>query len=160
MKNLAIGIGNLVHTVLYAPLSAIGYTHPLHPVLVHFTIGALGLAFVFDYIGLLFRKEALYRTAEHALIFAFPAFLLTGLVGLADWSADYQIASLGSADGPVAAAFGAKYLLAGVLFVLFVIAYFVFRHSTRADWRRHALYLLFFAAVVALGYFGGVVVYG
>lgn len=160
MKSIAIAIGSVFHAIFYAPLDLVGYAHPIHPVFVHFTIGSIVAAFVIDYIGWIFRKPTLHTTARHNLIFAFPAFILTGCVGLADWSAQYQVSSLNPTSNPVMFAFGIKFVLSSTLFVIFVAAYFLFRNTKEAHPARHAVYLLLVANVIALGYFGGNIVYG
>ncbi len=160
MKGIAIAIGTALHTVFYGPLEAIGYTHPIHPILVHLTIGTIAAAFIFDYVGWIFRKPPLYTTARHNLVFAFPAFLLTGCVGLADWSANYQVSSLDPASNPVMFAFGIKFLLSAALLLLFVLAYFLFKTKKEEHLSRHIVYLLLFLDVVGLGFFGGNIVYG
>lgn len=160
MKGIAIAVGTALHVVFYGPLAAIGYTHPIHPILVHLTIGTIAAAFVFDYIGWIFRKPILYTTARYNLVFAFPAFVLAGCVGLADWSANYQVSSLDPASNPVMFAFGIKFLLSGVLLLLFLAAYLLFRAYKEDHISRHAVYLLLFLDVVALGFFGGNIVYG
>ena len=160
MKAIAIAIGDVLHTIFYAPLTLIGYTHPIHPIFVHLTIGTIVAAFVFDYIGWIFRRPALYTTARHNLLFAFPAFIVTGLLGLADWSANYQVASLDPAKNPVMFAFGIKFLLSLCLILLFTGTYFLFKATRETNRSRHVAYLLLVANVLALGFFGGNIVYG
>lgn len=160
MKSIAIAVGRALHAVLYAPLKAIGYTHPIHPIFVHLTIGTIVAAFLFDYIAWIFGKPRLYTTARHNLVLAFPSYVVTGLVGLADWSTNYQVFSLNPSSNPVMFAFGMKFVLSGVLLLLFVAAYFVFRLRKEDDILRHLLYLLLFLNVVGLGFFGGNIIYG
>lgn len=160
MKSIAIAIGTLLHTVLYAPLEALGYTHPLHPIFVHLTIGTIVAAFIFDYVAWIFGKPRLYTTARHNLVFAFPSYVVTGLVGLADWSANYRVASLNPSSNTVMFAFGMKFVLSGVLLILFVATYFVFKKRGEGDLLRHLFYLLLFLNVVGLGFFGGNVIFG
>lgn len=160
MKNIALAVGTLLHTVIYGPLEAMGYTHPLHPALVHLTIGPIVAAFFFDYLGWIFKKPLLQTTARYNLVFAFPAFLVTGLVGMADWSARYQVVSFNATGNPVMFAFGMKFILSGVLLVLFIAAYFLFKRTPESHPARHACYLLLFLDVIGLGFYGGNVIYG
>lgn len=160
MKSIAIAIGTGLHTVLYAPLKALGYSHPIHPIFVHLTIGTIVAAFIFDYVAWIFGKPKLYTTARHNLVVAFPSYIVTGFVGLADWSGNYQVASLNPSSNPVMFAFGMKFVLSGVLLLLFIAAYFVFKTRREEDLSRHLLYLLLFLNVVGLGFFGGNVIYG
>jgi len=160
MKGIAVVIGNVFHAIFYAPLELVGYAHPIHPIFVHFTIGSVIAAFVIDYVGWIFRKPVLLTTARHNLVFAFPAFVLTGCVGLADWSAQYQVASLNPSSNPVMFAFGIKFVLSLTLLVIFVATYFLFRKTKETHPARHAAYLLLAANVIALGFYGGNIVYG
>lgn len=160
MKNIALAVGTLLHTIIYGPLEAVGYTHPLHPILVHLTIGPIVAAFFFDYIGWIFKKPLLQTAARYNLVFAFPAFLLAGCAGLADWSARYQVVSFNPAGNPVMFAFGMKFILSGVLLVLFVATYLVFRRTSESHPVRRAFYLLLLLNVVGLGFYGGNVIYG
>lgn len=160
MKGIVIAIGMALHTVVYAPLKAIGYTHPIHPIFVHLTIGTIVAAFLFDYIAWIFGKPRLYTTARHNLVLAFPSFIVTGLLGLADWSANYQVVSLNPSSNPVMFAFGMKFVLSGVLLILFIATYFVFKARREGDLLRHLFHLLLFLNVVGLGFFGGNIIYG
>lgn len=160
MKAFALAVGKFFHTIIYAPLSLIGYSHPVHPALVHLTIGTIVAAFFFDYLGWIFKKPALRRTARHNLVFAFPSFLVTGCAGLADWSSRYRVVSFNPASNALMFAFGMKFILAGVLLVLFIVTYIFFRRTRENHPWRHLFYLLLFLNVVALGFYGGSIVYG
>jgi uncharacterized membrane protein len=141
-------MGNL----FYGILQSMGYDHPVHPILVHVTIGSIVAAFLFDYIGLIFKKPVLFQTARHTIILASIAFLFAGLIGLFDWQHFYQKA--------MNATFEAKFVLSGVLLLTFVGVYIAHARTTENNWWRHSLYLIAFLCAVGLGYFGGNLVYG
>lgn len=160
MIALLNAISKILYDVIYAPLGLVHYTHPIHPILVHLTIGTITAAFLFDYIGWIFRRDVLFTTARHNIIFAFYSFLVAGLTGLADWGHSYQVASLAKGADKVAFAFGMKYLLFPVLLAIFVGVYFAVRKAPPNSIARHLLYLACFVCALAFGFYGGNVVYG
>jgi uncharacterized membrane protein/cytochrome c5 len=135
----------------YDALDRIGYTHPIHPALVHMPIGLVVGATAF--IGMAaFSRYRHFRVSGHhvltlALIFWFP----TVLFGITDWQR-----YLGGAWLFV---IKVKLALAVVLFVL-LVAGVILGFRGRTPLRIMAsIYGLCFATVVALGYFGGQLVY-
>ncbi|WNB75183.1 DUF2231 domain-containing protein [Methylomonas koyamae] len=73
----------------YDFLAALGYSHPLHPVLVHvpagMSIGALG----FSILAALTKQAAFRATAYHVAVFALAFTLLAIPVGIFDWQRFY-----------------------------------------------------------------------
>lgn len=135
----------------YQTLAGLGYKHPVHPVLVHVTIGLVMGAFLFAAASSLFRRESVLQSARHcvllALLFLFP----TALLGLMDWKHFYA----GAWIFPIKA----KVVLASILLPLLVmIALFVRGRGLSPG--ALVLYGLSFLNVIAMGYFGGDLVYG
>jgi len=150
----------ILYGIIYDPLKLLHYTHPIHPILVHLTIGTISAAFLFDYIGWIFGRDVLHTSARHSIILGSIAFLVAGLTGLADWGHSYRVVSLAHGANMIAFAFGMKFLLFGVLFVIFIGMYIVLRKTGPKSLLRHLFYLLCFLCVVGFGYYGGNVVYG
>ncbi len=137
--------------LFYKILSDLGYTHPIHPVLVHLVVGLVAGAFFFYVVGALFRREALRQSARHCVLLALLFLVPTAVLGLMDWKHFYA----GAWVSPVEA----KVFLAGILLpLLLMIALAVKRRP--ASRAALLLYGLSFANVVAIGYFGGELVYG
>lgn len=135
---------------IYELSVSIGYHHPLHPTLTHVPIGLVIGGFVFGVAGKFIRRPSLVQTARHcmglALIAAFPTILL----GLMDWQHFYG----GSWLFPITM----KLIFAGTLLVL--LAAVVFMKKDTFNVKLLALYAACFLNVVALGFFGGELVYG
>lgn len=136
----------------YSFLSSLGYSHPIHPALVHVPIGLVVGAFVFSWLAALFDKQTLARSARHCTVLAFLFWFPVVLLGLMDWQHFW-----GGAWLPL---IKMKIVLAGILLILLVIALLFTRKA--GDRSRGALvtYTLCFFTVVLLGYFGGQLVYG
>lgn len=160
MSQLFHSLLGTLYVVIYAPLHLIHFTAPVHPILAHFAIGTIGAAFIFDYLGWIFRREVFFTTARHSIIFGAVSFLLTGLAGLADWGHLYRMASLAHGANRIAFAFGMKFLLSGVLFVVFIGLFIILARTEPKSLLRHLFYLLCFLCVVGLGFYGGSVIYG
>ena len=136
---------------IYDLLDKIGYAHPIHPALTHLPIGFVAAAFFLGWAGLWSkRKWSLpcgYPLLVLTLIFWFP----TVVFGYMDWQRYYGGALL----HPIVV----KMVLAGVLLLL-VVAGLVIGARDRADTPAMlVVYTLSLATVIALGYFGGQLVY-
>ena len=138
---------------IYQAFAAIGFTDPLHPALTHLPIGLVVAALSLWMGSLLWRHYPAWRvSAQHCLILAWLFFFPTVLLGYMDWQYYYQ----GVWIFPIKA----KIILAIVLFILLssgVILIFTGRGESRAI---PIIYTFSFITVVALGYFGGHMVYG
>jgi cytochrome c2 len=137
---------------IYKTLTALGYTHPLHPTLTHLTIGMVMGAFLFVVLALIFNRESLARTARHCSVLALVAAVPTALLGLMDWQHFY--------GGSLLLPIEMKIFLAAVLIVLLFIAVIFGFFGERFSRFLVLLYLLCMLTVIGLGYFGGELVYG
>lgn len=138
--------------LFYSVLSAIGYGHPLHPVLTHLVIGPVVAAFILGLIGWLRRKESLLSAARILNVFAFCAWFFTVPLGILDWQHFYQ--------GQLIHAIVMKMIFASVLFVLLLVTLLVNRRLPEDPRIPVALYFLSTINVGILGYFGGSLVFG
>ncbi len=137
--------------LFYRLLDAIGFTHPVHPVVKEISTGLVIGAFLLGVISLLFRLRAVGRAARYcmivAFIFMFPAILL----GYMDWQHYFA----GGWLNPIKI----KLVLAGVLLLLAFIALMVGRGGEGTSSGVAVLYGLCVIAVLGLGFFGGQLVY-
>lgn len=153
----------MIHSV-YALLERLGYTHPLHPIITHFTIGLTMGTLVFALVSLLFRRVRLKLTAWHCALLAAVSVIPTALLGYMDWRERF--------NGEWMTTIIIKMILAGSLFVCLLAGLLLGRRrkgdpEEAADrpWRTPrdiaaiVLYGVCFCIVIALGYFGASLVY-
>lgn len=134
----------------YDVLGMLGYTHPVHPVLVHvpagMSIGALGF-----WLLAVLTKQAVFRsTAYHVAVFALAFTLLAIPVGIFDWQRFY--------GGAWFFEIQVKAVLAAVYLLLIASAVVIGRRCLES----RALPVLYLGSVVTvggLGFFGGQLVY-
>ena len=137
---------------VYDFLGKIGYHHPIHPTQVHMPIGLVVGGMVFLLTGLIFRRERLVLTTRHCAILAFISVFPTMLLGFMDWQHFYG----GTWLLPIKVKLILAPTLAGLLFLSILFG----KKFGPAAKPTLTLYFLSFCIVVALGYFGGQLVYG
>lgn len=62
-------------------------SHPLHPMLIPFPLGLLGMAVVFDLLGALLKRPALCQAAHPMIAAGLVTGVQAGLAGAVDWAA-------------------------------------------------------------------------
>ncbi|MGR8932086.1 MAG: DUF2231 domain-containing protein [Gammaproteobacteria bacterium] len=136
--------------LLYNFLTHIGYSHPLHPVLVHIpaglSTGALCFALWSIATGQTTYRTTAYRMVVLALIFALLAFP----VGLMDWQRFYGGARIFEIE--------MKLVLASVYILLLITAVIMGRQHIDSA-LLPVLYFFGTLCVAGLGFFGGQLVY-
>jgi uncharacterized membrane protein len=136
----------------YQTLANIGYTHPLHPAITHVPLGLVIGAFVFGLVAWLFKRQVLFQTARHCIILALIALLPTLVLGYLDWQYFYA----GAWVFPIKM----KYALGGLLLILLTLAVRLGRQANTLNRHVVTMYTLCLLNAVAIGYFGGELVYG
>ena len=149
---------------LYQFLGRLGYTHPLHPMVTHITVGLTLGTLVFALVSLIFRRVRLKLTAWHCAVLAIVSIVPTVLLGLMDWKEKL--------NGEWLPTIIIKMILAGSLFVCLLVGLLLGRErpnekdeAAGRPWRSPraiaalALYVVCAGIVVALGFFGGSLVY-
>jgi uncharacterized membrane protein len=153
----------MIHS-LYVFLKALGYDHPIHPMVTHITVGLTIGTIVFGLISVIFRRVRLKLTAWHCAMLAIVSIGPTVLFGYMDWREKFN----GEWLTPIII----KMTLAGALFVCLLAALLLGRER---DWDRHGpettpwrepraiaalvLYAVCAGIVVVIGYLGGSLVY-
>jgi uncharacterized membrane protein len=153
----------MIHS-FYAFLESLGYTHPIHPMVTHITVGLTIGTLVFALVSLIFRRVRLRLTAWHCAMLAVISVVPVAFFGFMDW--EYF---RGAHWEPTIIA---KMILAGVLFVTLLFSLLLGRRregeiedESSRPWRqpRHiaALVLWFISTgiVITLGFLGGNLVY-
>jgi len=136
---------------IYEFLGNWGYHHPIHPTEVHMPIGLVVGAVIFAILARLFRRERLASAASSCILLAFVWTFPTILFGFMDWQQFYG----GAWMFPIKA----KIALAPFLALFLFVAVLLGRKYGAASLKVISSYLLCFICVVALGYFGGEMVY-
>ena len=137
---------------IYAFLTAVGYPHPLHPILTHITIGSVFGAVLFAVVGWIWRRPVLWTTARHVIVLAFISAFFTAGMGVIDWLHFYA--------GALLPAIVVKMVASGVLVVLLLVTILVQRRLPLESKLLLLFYVLALANVIVLGFFGGNLVYG
>lgn len=136
---------------LYELLKQMGYIHPLHPVLVHGPIGGVIVAFCFGLSFLMWRRQSLMQSAYQVVAIAFGLYFPTVLFGLMDWQHFYS----GGWIFPIKM----KIALATLLLILLTSTLIIGRRPNVRPSLMIIMLLLCLFNIIALGYFGGKLVY-
>ena len=137
---------------VYSALADIGFHDPLHPALTHFPIALVFVALMLWAGSLYWREHPSWRiSAQHCLILAWLFFFPTVLLGYMDWQHYYH--------GVWIFAIKAKIALAIVLFILLSLGLLLILSGKSESRALPVIYALGTVTVVALGYFGGHMVY-
>ncbi len=153
----------MIHAI-YQFIGKLGYTHPLHPMVTHITIGLTIGTLTFAVISLLFRRVRLKLTAFHCAVLAIVSIFPTVLLGYMDWREKF--------GGQWITTIIIKMILAGALFICLLAGLLLGRlrkgEAEEADqrpWRSPraiaalVLYFVCTGIVIALGFLGGSLVY-
>jgi uncharacterized membrane protein len=149
---------------VYVFLKSLGYNHPIHPMVTHIAVGLTIGALVFGLVSVIFRRVRLKLTAWHCALLAFISVVPIAFFGLMDWQEKY--------NGEWTSTIITKMILAACLLVTLFVALMLGRateeekqgtattpwHNPRAI-AALVLYGVCTGIVVALGYFGGSLVY-
>jgi uncharacterized membrane protein len=135
----------------YALLEKIGFSHPLHPMLTHVPMGMIIGMVVFSFLGLVWRKGTLDRTAYHCSVLALVSILPVIGAGMLDWAQFFE--------GEWSNLIVIKMILGALLTVLLAVAVVVKRKGGSPS-KMFLIYLLCLACAGGLGYSGGTLVYG
>lgn len=148
----------------YLWLEKLGYTHPIHPMVTHITVGLTMGTLAFALVSLVFRRVRLKLTAWHCAMLAIVSVIPTAFFGFMDWEE-----KLSAQWVPTIIA---KMILAGCLFVTLLLSLLLGRRREgemeeegSRPWRNAraiaALVLWFVSTgiVITLGFLGGNLVY-
>ncbi len=139
-------------TLIYDWLAKIGYTHPLHPVFVHFPIGLTAGAFFLLLGFYLLKRSSLALSARHVAVLSMLFLPFAIITGIADWQRFYA--------GVWLPEIKIKVILAATLFILLTLVIWLGLRKRSANGLLSGLLALAVANIGALGYFGGELVYG
>lgn len=138
--------------LFYQALGTMGYTHPVHPTLTHVVIGMVLGAFVFGFVSWVRKLATFALTARHCTMLALIALFPAALFGYMDWQHYYA--------GGWFFEIKLKLVLASILLILLSITVLFRAPTEEGSINIVLIYGLCLFTVVALGYFGGELVYG
>lgn len=136
---------------LYGFLEAIGFNHPLHPIMVHIPMGMVIGTVLFSLAGILWKKQNLTETAYHCTVLALIFVVPTLITGILDWQ--------GKLGGEWVFLIILKMILGVALTILLAVAV-VLKHKGAEPKTLLIIYLLSLACAGGLGFSGGELVYG
>lgn len=136
---------------LYELLEAIGFSHPLHPIMVHIPMGMVIGAVIFSLINLKWKYQNLDQTAYHCSVLALIFIIPTLITGVLDWQ--------GKLGGEWEALIIIKIIL-GVLLTVLLAVSVVLKRQDAEPVKLLIIYLLCMACAGGLGFSGGELVYG
>jgi uncharacterized membrane protein len=137
---------------IYQALANFGYHHPLHPVIVHLTIGMVFGALIFGLLAWLAQSAAMTQTARNCIGLALISVIPTAVIGYADWQYFF--------GGVWIFQIRWKLILSVALFVILSIAWLSARKSEKTYFGHVVIYFICFVIVTAIGYFGAELVHG
>lgn len=136
---------------IYSFLAAVGFTHPLHPMLTHIPMGMIIGMVTFSLLGVISRNQTLNQTAYHCSVLALLTVLPVIGAGVLDW--------LQFQDGEWNIFITVKMVLGGVLTVLLALSV-IQKRKNATPTKMLIFYFLCLACAGGLGYSGGELVYG
>mgnify|MGYP000917366279 CR=1 FL=1 len=144
---------DLIHGIF----NALFGLHPLHTMFVHFPIALTSSALLFIVLGLVVHSEHLERAAYYLSVLVVLGTAAASISGMSD--------NLSRYDGMAPNAH-VKVFLAVSLFILSLVLVISRARNAKLLWRKNtvilyvAAYVGCFVLAAALGFFGGVIVYG
>ncbi len=136
---------------LYSFLAAVGFTHPLHPMLTHVPMGMIIGMVVFSLFGLMLKNPDLAETAFHCSVLALLSIVPVIGTGILDW--------LHLQQGEWNKYIIAKMILGALLTILLTVTV-VMKKKGVSPAKMLLFYFLCLVCAGGLGYSGGQLVYG
>jgi uncharacterized membrane protein len=138
---------------LYQFVDNLGFSHPIHAIVVHLPIGFIVGAFIFGTIAFLFNRNRLALSARDCTILATIFYFPVVFFGVTDWVHYY--------GGAWLPAIRIKVILSGMLSILLLATlYFEFSSKKTVKWALPILYTCSLITVVFIGWNGANLIYG
>jgi uncharacterized membrane protein len=135
----------------YGLLASVGFTHPLHPIIVHIPIGMIVGMFIFSLLGLKWNQENFFKTAYYCSVLALVSIFPVILAGIMDWQ--YRL------NGDWMTLIIVKMILSAILTLLLTYAVII-RNKGASPKHLFVVYALCMLCAGGLGYAGGELAYG
>ena len=137
--------------LFYRIAEGIDFTHPVHPLIVHITIGTIVASLVFSILAEIYKKKLFHDVARYNANLTLIAAAVTTFFGVMDWQYRY--------NGAWTDDIIAKIILSGVLLVLLVVTFLINRQEKEGSKLPLIFYVANFVVAALLGLFGGNLVY-
>jgi len=137
---------------IFELLESIGFTHPLHPAIVHLPMGLIMGGFAFVLAAIFFKQPVLFRTAHHSATLALIGIPPTVILGIMDWQYSFG----GAWVTPIKVKMG----LAVVMTILLVILHLIGKRAEESPSKVLIIYGLATLTAIGMGYTGGQLLYG
>jgi len=122
--------------------------HPIHPMLIVFPLGLLGMAVIFDIIRLIWGKNALGVASYYMIAAGVVTGLIAAVFGFVDW--------LAIPSGTRAKAVGTWHAIGNVVIViLFAVSWWLRRPNPSASTTAFVLGLIGLGLALVTGWLGG-----
>lgn len=136
---------------IYSLMESLGWTHPLHPAMVHAPMGLVIGMLVFGLLALKWTDKHFALSAYYCSVLAFLTVFPTIITGLLDWQYRYY--------GEWHHLIVAKMIISAILTVLLLVA-IILKNKGASPQKMAIVYLLCMACAGGLGFSGGELVYG
>ncbi len=140
-------MGNLFYKIV----ESIGFTHPVHPLIVHVTIGTIVASLLFAILAEIYKKPLFYDIARYNANLTLVAAVITTFFGFMDWQYHY--------NGAGTSAIKIKIVVSFVLIARRVVTVLVNRQKKEGSKLPLILYIANIICAGVLGYYGGALVY-
>lgn len=137
---------------IFGFLESIGFTHPLHPAIVHLPMGLVMGGFVFVLVGIFFKQPLLFKTAHHSATLALVSIPPTVILGVLDWQYSF--------DGNWVTPIQIKIGLAVVMTLLLIVLHRIGKNGEEHPRRLLIVYGFALLTAIGMGYTGGSLMYG
>lgn len=137
---------------IFGLLESIGFTHPLHPAIVHLPMGLIMGGFAFVLAAVVFKQPVLFKTAHHSATLALIGVPPTVILGIMDWQYLYG----GQWMTPIQIKIG----LAVVMTILLIVLHRIGRKGEESPMPFLVVYGLTLLTAIGMGYTGGQLIFG
>lgn len=136
---------------IFQTLEKIGFSHPLHPPVVHIPMGLIFGALIFIIGGKILQSDDLEKTALHCITLALLFIPPTLIAGFLDWQYTFQGVWMGLIV--------TKMILALILTIILFLGVCI----GRGDYQNKYMIIIYassFLLVGIIGFLGGEILYG
>ncbi len=133
-------------------LALVGFTHPLHPVIITMLIGPVMAAVFFQVLGLLFKVPSFFSTSRQMTVMGFIFWFPTVIIGVTDWYYFYG-------GSPEMVTILYKSIGAGLLFITLLSTILCFKKIPKSSVFMLVFYIASAGLVSGIGALGGDIVF-
>ncbi len=136
---------------IFGILESIGFTHPVHPAMVHLPMGLIMGGFAFVAAAVFLKQQELFKTAHYCSVLALIGIPPTVFLGYLDWQYRFE--------GEWLTSIQIKIGLAVVMTILLAVIVKLDGRSGESPYRQIVLHGLTLLTAIGMGYTGGELVF-